>query len=58
MTNTEIYWSIYNSGWNDGVDGVLCENPYTDSDERAAYEAGRRDGARYYREHENDDVTY
>ena len=55
MMDAEIYHSIYNTGWCDGVDGVMCENPYTDPDERAAYARGRSEGERYYREHQDDE---
>jgi len=52
--DTGLYGMFYNIGWADGADGVMRENPYTDPNERAAYDAGRRDGAKYYREHEDD----
>jgi len=41
---------IYRFGWSDGVDGVLCENPYTDPERHDGYAMGRRDGERHYRE--------
>jgi len=50
-----LYGLFYGIGWEDGVDGNLRENPYADPDEHKAYDAGRRDGERYYREHADDD---
>ena len=52
--DAEIYRSIYDEGWRDGVDGALYENPYVDLEERTVYAKGRSEGERYYREHEDD----
>lgn len=55
MMDDGLYGLFYGIGWEDGVDGNLRENPYADANERAAYDAGRRDGAKYYREHADGD---